>query len=100
MLKKLTFPLVLTFFGLTPQYRNTLFTQVHDLVYHGGGGFIHSEVYNMPTWMRKFHILKINEYNKEKNEEIEKSQNQADPNSNKSVQGPNINPSSTYNFKK
>ena len=100
MLKKLTFPLVLSFFGLTPQYRNTLFTQVHDLVYHGGGGFIHSEVYNMPTWMRKFHILKINEYVKEKNEETEKAQKQANPNSNKSVQGPNINPSSTYNFKK
>ena len=54
----------------------------------------------MPTWMRKFHILKINEYVKEKNEETEKAQKQADPNSKKSVQGPNINPSSTYNFKK
>ena len=73
---------------------------MHDLVYHGGGGFIHSEVYNMPTWMRKFHILKINEYNKEKNEEEEKAQKQANPNSNKSIQGPKINPSSTYNFKK
>ena len=50
--------------------------------------------------MRKFHILKINEYNKEKNEEEEKAQKQANPNSNKSIQRPNINPSSTYNFKK
>ena len=54
----------------------------------------------MPTWMRKFHILRINEYVKEKNEETEKAQKQANPNSKKSVQGPNINPSSTYNFKK
>ena len=35
---------------------------MHDLVYHGGGGFIHSEVYNMPTWLRRFHIQKINEH--------------------------------------
>ena len=91
---------MLSFFGLTPQYRNTLFTQVHDLVYHGGGGFIHSEVYNMPTWMRKFHILRINKHVKEKNEEMEKAQKQANPNPNKSIQRPNVKPSSTYNFKK
>ena len=34
------------------------------------------------------------------NEETKKAQKQAAPNSKKSVQGPNINPSSTYNFKK
>ena len=56
------YPLVLTFFGLTPSYRNQVFTQIHDLVYHGGGGFLHSEVYNMPIWMRRYHIQKINEY--------------------------------------
>ena len=50
--------------------------------------------------MRKFHILNINKYIKEKNEEEKKALKQANPNSNKSVQGPNINPSSTYNFKK
>ena len=47
---------------------------MHDLVYHGGGGFIHSEVYNMPIWMRRFHIQKINEHNKKQQEEIEKQQ--------------------------
>ena len=61
---KFQFPLVSTFFGLTPQYRTILFSQIHDLVYHGGGGFIHSEVYNMPIWMRLFHISRINEHNK------------------------------------
>jgi len=66
-------------------------------VYHGGGGFIHSEIYNMPIWMRRFHISKINEHNKKQNEEIEKSQKGQSPHSNKPM-GPNINPSSTYNF--
>tara|TARA_R110000851_G_scaffold79902_1_gene176106 strand:+ start:1828 stop:2052 length:225 start_codon:yes stop_codon:yes gene_type:complete len=74
---------------------------VHDLVYHGGGGFIHSEVYNMPTWLRRFHIQKINEFQKEQNEQMEKS-NSKSSNSDASdiARGPNITPSSTYNFKK
>ena len=88
---------MLTFFGLTPEYRGLLFTQIHDLVYHGGGGFIHSEVYNMPIWMRKFHIQKIAEYNKKQQEEIEKQQGKSNI-SNSKLSRPNIDPSSTYNF--
>jgi hypothetical protein len=69
---------------------------MHDLVYHGGGGFIHSEIYNMPVWMRRFHIQKINEYNKNQQEEIEKAKGKTK--SSKKPMGPNISPSSTYNF--
>ena len=88
---------MLTFFGLTPEYRGLLFTQIHDLVYHGGGGFIHSEVYNMPIWMRRFHIQKINEYNKKQQEIIDKQKGKSNVGDGK-VKGPNITPSSTYNF--
>lgn len=88
---------MLTFFGLTPVYRNILWTQIHDLVYHGGGGFIHSEVYNMPIWLRKFHIQSINNFNKKEQEAREKSQGQSNMGDGK-VARPNINPSSTYNF--
>ena len=91
--------MVLSFFGLTPQYRTFLFTQIHDLVYHGGGGFIHSEIYNMPIWMRLFHTTKINEWNKKEKEQMEQAKKGKNPQSDK-IQGPNINPSSTYNFKK
>ena len=69
-------------------------------MYHGGGGFIHSEVYNMPIWMRRFHINKINEWNTEQNKKMEKNQNQmSNPNS-KDISRPNISPSSTYNISK
>ena len=88
--------MVSTFFGLTPQYRTILFSQIHDLVYHGGGGFIHSEVYNMPIWMRLFHISRINEHNKKQKEEIEKAQKGSTPT--KGIAKPGVNPSSTYNF--
>ena len=53
----------------------------------------------MPIWLRKFHIYKINEYTKKRNEEMEKSQ-KANSQPLGKVQGPNISPSSTYNFKK
>ena len=93
------FPLGWAFFGLTPEYRNILFTQIHDLVYHGGGGFKHEEVYNMPTWMRHFHIGKINEYLQKQNEEYEKIKGESKMGSDKGkIYGPDINPSSTYNF--
>ncbi len=91
------FLLVLSFFGLTPQYRVNLFSQVHDLVFHGGGGFQYSEVYNMPIWLRKFHSNKISEFNQEQNEKIEKAKKGSSPDKNK-VHRPNINPRSTPNF--
>tara|TARA_Y100001963_G_C6736114_1_gene426492 strand:+ start:755 stop:985 length:231 start_codon:yes stop_codon:yes gene_type:complete len=75
-----------------------LFTQIHDLVYHGKGGFIHSEVYNMPTWLRHFHIKKINEFVEKQNEEHRRATNQEQMGDEKKIYGPNINPSSTYNF--
>jgi len=67
-------------------------------VYHGGGGFIHSEIYNMPIWMRRYHIQKINEYNKEQNEKIEEAKRGNSNSPSKGPVGPNINPSSTYNY--
>jgi len=50
-------------------------TEIHDLVFHGGGGFIWSEVYNMPITTRRFHIRKINEFNKKQQQEIDKAKN-------------------------
>jgi len=66
-------------------------------VYHGNGGFIHSEVYNMPIWMRRYHIQKINEHNEKQQELIDKQNGKSNVGDGK-VKGPNITPSSTYNF--
>tara|TARA_B100000287_G_scaffold236135_1_gene222359 strand:+ start:392 stop:547 length:156 start_codon:yes stop_codon:yes gene_type:complete len=51
----------------------------------------------MPIWMRRFHIQKINEYHEKQNEELEKVKNKNQPSSNK-VTGPNVTPTSNYNF--
>lgn len=56
----------LHFFGLTPEYRVTLFTQLHDIVFHGKGGYAFGEVYELPIWLRRFvHKSMIAFYEKE-----------------------------------
>lgn len=61
------------FFSLTPSeardYRVNLFSQIHDIIFHGNGGFDYMTVYNMPLWLRKFTFNKINAYFAEQNKE-------------------------------
>ena len=45
-----------------------MYQEVHELTYHGGGGFTYSEVYNMPIYLRRFSLKKINDYLKAKQE--------------------------------
>jgi hypothetical protein len=54
------------------QYRKTLLEEIHDLCFHGNGGFTYSEVYSLPIGRRKFHIQKISDYFKKQNEQINK----------------------------
>ena len=66
--KESTFLSELSFFGLTseiaPQYRINLFTQIHEIVFHGKGGYDWETIYNMPRWLRQFTFNKINEFYK------------------------------------
>ena len=63
----------LTFFGLTseiiPQVRANLFSQIHEIVFHGQGGYDWETVYNMPIWLRNFTFNKMKEYYEKQNEE-------------------------------
>jgi hypothetical protein len=63
----------LTFFGLTlntaSQARVNLFTQIHEIVFHGQGGYDWETVYNMPIWLRKFTFNKMREYYDKRNSE-------------------------------
>lgn len=49
----------LGFFGLPAEYSVTLHKEIFTLTYHGGGGFIFSEVYGMPVYLRKFYIKEL-----------------------------------------
>lgn len=58
---------MLTFFGLTPDYRGNLFTQIHEILFYGQGGYDYDTIYNMPVWLRQFTYKKILEHYEKKN---------------------------------
>jgi hypothetical protein len=62
----------LAFFGLTsdlvPQARSNLFTQIHEIVFHGQGGYDWETVYNMPIWLRRFTFRKMQEHYDKQNQ--------------------------------
>ena len=39
---------------------------IHDIVYHGNGGFDWNTVYEMPIWLRKFTYGRISDFLEEK----------------------------------
>ena len=59
----------LAFFGLTPDYRAGLFTQLHDIVFNGQGGFSFDTVYEFPIWLRRYiHRTMVEHYQKQNKE--------------------------------
>jgi hypothetical protein len=69
----------LSFFGLTydvaPQVRANLFKQIHEIVFHGNGGYDWNTVYNMPIWLRKYTFAEIKKYYEEQKEAAEGKSN-------------------------
>ena len=64
--RTLRFQLILTFFGLTskisPEVRRNLFKQIHEIVFHGKGGYSYETVYNLPIWLRKYTFSEIQKH--------------------------------------
>jgi hypothetical protein len=65
--------LVQVLFTLTSEeivrYRKNLFTQIHEIVFHGQGGYDYKTVYDMPLWLRRFTYNKLREFYEKKNEQ-------------------------------
>ena len=61
------------FFTLTSKeasiYRNNVFTQIHEIIFHGNGGYDWLTVYNMPLWLRKFTFHKLKTYYEEQSDQ-------------------------------
>ena len=92
---------LLTFFGLTPEYRLYLFSQIHEIIFHGKGGYDWDTIYSMPIWLRRFTFEKIKEFYDKEREESEKQQNMMNNKSKQGISRPNIAPpkSPTYTAK-
>ena len=86
----------LTFFGLTQPYRLSVFSQIHEIVFHGKGGYTWGDVYNMPLWLRKFTFEKIKEFYEKEKEEMEKRNKQTSNESPSKLSRPNITPDYSY----
>ena len=87
------FLLLSGFFGLTPNIRSSIFKQIHEIVFHGNGGYSWNDVYSMPIWLRKFTFNQIKEYYQKQSENNKKQKSTAD---NKTLR-PDIDP--TYSSK-
>jgi len=59
---------MLTFFGLTPVYKNVLLEEIFTLCYFGEHGFTHDEVYSIPIRYRHYYLKKVSEWIEKKNE--------------------------------
>lgn len=73
------FRLELPFFGLTPEYRASLFSSLHDIVFHGKGGYSFGEIYEFPIWLRRYVHRSIVEFYENENKQAQKSQGQQSP---------------------
>lgn len=62
----------LAFFGLTQdnvaQIRLNIFSQIHEIVFHGQGGYDWHTVYDMPIWLRLYTFNKLKEFYDKQNE--------------------------------
>ena len=71
------FQLGLTFFGLTSdtvaETRAAIFQQIHQIVFHGKGGYDWETVYTMPIWLRRFTFNEIQKFYDEEKKSYENS---------------------------
>lgn len=69
--------MVSTFFTLTSnqasQQRRNLFKQIHEIVFHGQGGYRWADVYSMPIWLRNWTFNEINNYFKNQAKQAEQA---------------------------
>lgn len=59
--------------NLAPKFRQALFRQIHEIVFHGKGGYDWQTVYNMPIWLRKYTFKLIQDFYKEEEEALKKA---------------------------
>ena len=66
-----------SFFGLTQEYRFSLFKQIHEIVFYGRGGYDYITVYNMPIWLRNITFRFIQDSINQENDAKQEAHNKA-----------------------
>lgn len=78
----------LPFFGLTPEYRTSIFNQIHEIVFHGKGGYSFETVYDFPIWLRRFTFRTILDWYEKESKEQEKASGQSNILQNGKIKAP------------
>lgn len=78
-------------------YRISLFQVIHEIIFHGNGGYDYNTVYNMPIWLRKFTFKTLKDWYNQKAESSSKSKSRntidiANPDKSKIPNSPVRNP--------
>lgn len=55
-------------------HRLQIFEEIHDICFHGKGGFTLNLIYEMPIWWRKFTYKRIQKYYEEENKRNNKQE--------------------------
>lgn len=82
MVRRLQSQLGLPFFGLTSKdntqpLRKNLFTLIHEIVFHGNGGYDFDTVYNMPIWLRSLVFNRIQDFNNQQKKSAEEGNSES-----------------------
>jgi len=75
-------------------YRSAFMQEVHDLAFHGQGGFPISDVWDMPVPYRRYHIRTISKYNEDRQTEYDEARGKKSQD--RSIQKPPISKKPTY----
>ena len=65
---------LLSFFGLQPKHKKDIHEEIFQLIYYHKGGFTFDEVYNLPIYLRKFYLKRLEKQYQDENKEIDKAQ--------------------------
>ncbi len=72
--RRLQWKSLLSFFGLQPKHKKDIHEEIFQLIYYHKGGFTFDEVYNLPIYLRKFYLKRLEKQYQDENKEIDKAQ--------------------------
>lgn len=76
-LSQVPFQLTQTFFGFDASDRVQLHDTIFNLIWHGDGRWDWDTIYNMPIFLRKFYIKRVNKILEEREEAAEQQREAA-----------------------
>ncbi len=68
-----------TFFGLTSEHKVDIHKTLFTMAYYSNGAFNFDQVYNMPVYLRNFHLRQLEDVKKKEAEQVKQAQARSKP---------------------